>query len=112
MNLLIVTVAITLGGVPQAAARAPRAVGVPSGPVREQVDTFLSTIDTPVTAQQWQALGPDAAPVLMEIATTRTHLPTRRARAVEALGMRKDAAAASMVSGLVTASDEPRAVRI
>jgi len=114
MNLLIVTVAIALGGVPEAASRAPRAVGagVPSGTVREQVDTFLSTIDTPVTAQQWQALGPDAAAVLMEIASTRTHLPTRRARAVEALGMRKDAAAAALVSGLVAAAGEPRAVRM
>jgi HEAT repeat protein len=112
MNLLIVTVAIALHGVPQAADRKAPHTGVPSGPVREQVETFLSTIDTPVSAQQWQALGPDAAPVLMEIASTRSHLPSRRARAVEALGMRKDARAADLVNGLATTASEPKSVRM
>src|SRR3954467_13546337 len=89
-----------LSGVPEAARRAP-STGVPEGDVREQVETFLSTIDTPVTAQQWQALGPAAAPVLMEIASSQ-QMPSRRARAVEALGMRRDAAAANLVSRLAT----------
>jgi HEAT repeat protein len=110
MNCLIVTVAIALSGVPEAARRAP-STGVPEGDVREQVETFLSTIDTPVTAQQWQALGPDAAPVLMEIASSQ-QMPSRRARAVEALGMRKDAAAANLVSRLATGPSEPKAVRL
>ncbi|HVE88010.1 MAG TPA: hypothetical protein VND93_34370 [Myxococcales bacterium] len=94
MNALIIAVAMALGGVPEAAARAPRGVGVPAGTVREQVDAFLSAIDTPVTARQWQGLGPDAAAVLMEVASGKKELPTRRARAVDALGVRKDAAAA------------------
>jgi hypothetical protein len=101
MNVLIITLAISLGGVPQAAARAKSAgAGMPSGELREQVRTFLSTIDTPVTAQQWRALGPDAAAVLMEVAGGESELPTRRARAVEALGMRQDAAAAKLVNDL------------
>jgi len=110
MNCLIITVAIALGGAPNAAARA-KVQGVPDGDVREQVETFLSTIDTPVTAQQWQALGPQAAPVLMEIASSQ-QLSLRRARAVEALGMRKDAAAADLVARLAAGVTEPKAVRL
>src|SRR5689334_15192837 len=111
MNCLIITVAIALGGAPNAAARAKVPQGIPDGDVREQVETFLSTIDTPVTAQQWQALGPQATPVLMEIASSQ-QLSLRRARAVEALGMRKDAAAADLVGRLAAGVTEPKAVRL
>jgi HEAT repeat protein len=103
-------VAIALSGPPDATARA-KVQGVPAGDVREQVETFLSSIDVPVTAQQWQALGPEATPVLMEIASSQ-QLSLRRARAVEALGMRKDAAATDLVGRLATGASEPKAVRM
>ena len=112
MYHLILTLTLALGGVPEAASKAQRGAGQPAGDLRERVETFLATIDTAVTERQWRELGPDAAALLMEIASARDQLPTRRARAVEALGMRQDAGAARLVSGLVTAASAPRAVRL
>jgi len=110
--LILTTLALALGGIPEAAGRAPRGKGQPAGDLRERVETFLATIDTPVTERQWRELGPDAAPLLLEIASARDQLPTRRARAVEALGMRQDAGAAKVVNDLATAAGTPRAVRL
>jgi hypothetical protein len=113
MNFLFVVVAVALSGPPNASSRsALPPAAVPAGDVREQVETFLTTIDVAVTPQQWQALGPDAAAVLMEIASSDKQLPLRRARAVEALGMRRDAAAASLVGTLAAAPNESRSVRM
>jgi len=76
------------------------------------VEAYLSTIDVAVNAQQWQALGPEATAVLVEIASSDQQLPLRRARAVEALGMRKDAAAADLVNKLAAGTSESRSVRM
>lgn len=112
MNCLFVIVAVALSGPPNASSRALPPGAVPSGDVREQVETYLSTIDVTVTAQQWQALGPEAAAVLMEIASSDQQLPLRRARAVEALGMRKDAAAVALVHKLAAQASASRSVRM
>lgn len=112
MSCLFVIVAVALSGPPNASSRALPPAAVPSGDVREQVETYLSTIDVAVGAPQWQALGPAATAVLMEIASSDQQLPLRRARAVEALGMRKDAAAAALVNKLAAGTSESRAVRM
>src|SRR5256885_7224780 len=112
MSCLFVIVAVALSGPPNANPRALPPGAVPSGTVREQVETYLSTIDVAVNAPQWQALGPDAAAVLMEIASSDQALPLRRTRAVGALGVRKDAAAAALVNKPAANASESRSVRM
>lgn len=51
--------------------------------LRGQVKAYLNSIDTRITAADWKALGPEAAPILREIATSADTLPLRRARAIE-----------------------------
>lgn len=55
------------------------------GGVRDEVRSYLGAIDRPVPAETWRALGPDAEPVLLEVAGSSAELPTRRARALEGL---------------------------
>jgi hypothetical protein len=52
--------------------------------LRATVDSYLGAIERPASAAQWKALGPDAIPILKEIAEG-TELPTRRAKAVAGL---------------------------
>lgn len=54
----------------------------------------------PVTVAEWRALGPAAAPVLEAVARDATALPTRRARALAALGVVQPGAAAPLVRRL------------
>src|SRR3954468_1671381 len=53
--------------------------------VREHVKAYLGSIDTPIHANQWKALGPRAVPMLEEIAKNHDELPTRRAKAIDGL---------------------------
>src|SRR3954469_8820235 len=50
--------------------------------VRDHVEGYLGSIDTPITANQWKALGPRAVPILERIAMDQHDLPTRRAKAI------------------------------
>jgi HEAT repeat protein len=52
--------------------------------LRATIDSYLGTIERPVGAARWQALGPDAIPILREIAEGNG-LPTQRAQAVTGL---------------------------
>jgi hypothetical protein len=70
---------------PEPAAEAPRAPEPSAAEVRKRVEAFLGSIDTPIRPSQWQALGPGAVPVLMEIATSPDRFPPHRARAVDGL---------------------------
>jgi hypothetical protein len=53
--------------------------------VRAQVESHLSSIDTPVTDGQWQALGPRAVPALQATLQDASALPSRRVAAVAGL---------------------------
>jgi HEAT repeats len=53
--------------------------------VRQHVEGYLGSIDTPISANQWKALGPRAIPQLEAIAMSQTELPTRRAKAIDGL---------------------------
>src|SRR3954453_12286481 len=55
--------------------------------IRERVNTYLGTIDTPIRAERWRALGPRAADVLTSIAIDGEEFPSRRAQAVHGLVM-------------------------
>jgi hypothetical protein len=79
--------------------------------VRAHVDSYLSTYDTRISPQRWRALGPQAAPILSAIAQDTAALPTRRAKALAALGVVDASAAAPLVRGLATDASAPYVVR-
>jgi hypothetical protein len=55
--------------------------------LRRQIDSLLGTIDTPIRAERWKALGPAAVPILQQIAQDQREFPSRRARALHGLAM-------------------------
>ena len=80
--------------------------------VRTRIDSYLETIDTPIPADRWRALGPGAGAVLEEIAQDRKRLPTRRARAVSALGVVGSPRARDLMMALAQREDEAAIVRM
>jgi hypothetical protein len=73
--------------------------------LRDQVETLLETIDTPIGADRWRALGPGAAPVLAGTAQAAAALPSTRSRAIAALGV-VDSAEAARVGQALAADPE------
>ena len=78
--------------------------------VRARVDALLGAYRT-VTADQWRALGPEAAPLLEGVARDPSALPTRRARALAALGVVQPAAAGPLIRQLVAEGTAPVVLR-
>jgi hypothetical protein len=70
------------------AARTPPAAAVPivhsEAELRAVVESYLDSFEKPTPDAQWQALGQQAEPILLEIAKG-DGLPTRRAKAVNGL---------------------------
>ncbi|HKA89941.1 MAG TPA: hypothetical protein VKE22_19905 [Haliangiales bacterium] len=79
--------------------------------VRTQVEAYLGTIDTPIAADRWRALGPAAAPILEATARDGGAMPSRRARAVEALSFVGAPGAADLMIELARREGEPPIVR-
>ncbi len=79
--------------------------------VRSAVEAYLGSIDTPIGADRWRALGPAAAPILEEIARDPDRLPTRRARALEGLSFVGSPGAAALMVELLGRETEPPVVR-
>jgi HEAT repeat protein len=79
--------------------------------IAARVDSYLSSYDTRISAERWRALGPQAAPILSAIAQDTTALPTRRAKALAALGIVDPPTAAPLVRGLATDASAPYVVR-
>jgi HEAT repeat protein len=80
--------------------------------VRAQVETYLNSVDTPISAEQWRALGPGAAPVLEAIAQDPKRLSTRRARAVSALSIVGSPRASKLVVTIAQREAETAVVRM
>ena len=80
--------------------------------IRSSIEAYLGSIDTPIGAERWRALGPKAAPILEELAQDQERLPTRRARALEALSFVGSAAAPKLMVELAQREDEPPVVRM
>jgi HEAT repeat protein len=78
--------------------------------VRARVDGLLGSY-RPVTIAEWRALGPQAAPVLEAVARDLQALPTRRARALAALGVIRPEAAAPLVRQLASDRGAPPLLR-
>jgi HEAT repeat protein len=92
MYFLLVAVVLSSGPGREASRRAAP-TGTPTGlqaqltdaEVVEQAQALLGAIDTPISAAQWKALGPRAEPLLAALVDDDSELPTRRARAIDAL---------------------------
>jgi HEAT repeat protein len=80
--------------------------------LRARIDAYLRTIDVPVDADDWLALGPDAAPMLAAIARDPRALPTRRAQALAALAIVSGPGASPLLGELAAGEDEPLGVRL
>jgi len=80
--------------------------------VRQRVRDYLGSIDTPVTAAQWRALGPQAADELESIATSRKAFPSRRAKALDGLAAAAPERAARLVGPMARDEKQPVVVRV
>ena len=80
--------------------------------VNARVVTYLGTVDRPTPPAQWQALGTRAAPLLQQIASDPTALPTRRAKAIAGLAAIAPSGAPELMLQLAGSELEPRAVRL
>lgn len=106
MNALVAAV-LLLGA---AVGAAPASASVPQQ-TRDKVEAYLGTLDTPIPASQWKALGESGVTVLDEIARSSSALPTRRARAVAAAGLIGGPTAQRLAQELATAQTAPAVVR-
>lgn len=87
------------------------AQGADPAELRGQVNAYLSSIDTPITKAQWKALGPEAAPLLQQIATSSESLPLRRARAIDGWSAVAGAAGSDWLVTLAKSEQEQFVVR-
>jgi HEAT repeat protein len=78
--------------------------------MRARVDGLLGSY-RPVSVAEWHALGPDAAPALEAVARDLQALPTRRARALAALGVLRPETAAPLVRQLASDHGALRVLR-
>jgi hypothetical protein len=100
-----------------AAAVAPPDAGSAPAPalsdaeLAERIQTYLSTIDVPVRAEQWRALGDRAVAPLEAVVQDPQSLPSQRAKALDALSVLGGDRARRVVLETARADDEPFAVR-
>jgi hypothetical protein len=92
-------------------AQAPAAASPVPPDVQRQVETFLASIDTPIPAERWKALGDDGVRALEPIARSGQALPTRRARAVAAAGLIGGERAHALAVSLAQDAAAPAVVR-
>jgi hypothetical protein len=79
--------------------------------VRQHVEGYLGSIDTPITANHWKALGPRAVPLLERIAMDQNELPTRRAKAIDGLTALGDTRAPALFKHIASQDSEKINVR-
>ena len=105
-----------------ATPRPPRGSTSPSAPaaqesltddqVRERIEGYLGSIDTPVSAQRWRALGPRAAPRLEAIIADPAQFPSTRAKALDGLVAAAPDRASALVGKLARDEKQPVIVRV
>jgi HEAT repeat protein len=79
--------------------------------LRSQVMARLATIDTRIPDSAWRFLGQRAEPVLRDVASDRSNLPTRRAKALDGLAVVGGTAVAAIFRATMLAESEPLVVR-
>jgi HEAT repeat protein len=92
-------------------AEGSAAEGLSDEQVASQVEAYLGSIDTPVSAGRWRALGPRAVAPLAEVVHDANALPSRRAKAVEALSAVGGARSREIVLEVARSEEEPFGVR-
>ena len=90
MTSILLAALIASSGVSRAADRARETApaALPEQPgadlsdaeLRHEIDGYLGTIDTPIPAAHWKALGPRAAPILAALISDAGQFPTRGER--------------------------------
>ena len=105
-----------------ATPRPPRTGATPQEPaqqeqlsdaeLKERVQTYLSTIERPISAGRWKALGPKAAPILEGVIADGAQFPSIRAKAVDGLIAVAPDRAGGMVGKLARDETEPVVVRV
>ena len=80
--------------------------------IRERIDTFLRTIDTPVSPEQWRALGPRGAAILEGMAQDPNLLPSRRGKAVAGLSAIGAPTSSGVLLSLAQSAQAPLNVRL
>jgi HEAT repeat protein len=93
------------------AAAASDAPSLSDQEVEERAHSYLGSLDTPVSAAQWKQLGSRAVPLLESVVRDPEVLPSRRARAVDALSMIGGARARQVVVETARSEDAPFGVR-
>ena len=96
---------------PPPAATAPQPQ-LSADEVRERIGAYLGSIDRPITADEWRALGPQAGSALEAIATDADAFPSRRAKALEGLVAVAPDRASRLVGRLARDEQEPVVVRV
>jgi HEAT repeat protein len=99
---LVVVAPLVLGG--------SAGAGPLDSELRSRVEGLLGSYRT-VTVAEWRAVGSAAAPVLEAVARDARALPTRRARALAALGVVRPDAAGPLVRELVSDASIATVVR-
>jgi hypothetical protein len=87
-------------------AEVPEQQNLTDDQIRDQIETYLGAIDTPIGIARWRSLGPRAAPFLEAIAESPKELPTRRAKAVEGLSAVGGDKAKALLAQLARTEDE------
>jgi len=80
--------------------------------IRQHIETYLGSIDTPVRPAQWRALGPRGAAILESMAQDPQVLPTRRAKALDGLSAIGTPTAADTMLRLAKSEHDPLVVRL
>ncbi len=80
--------------------------------IARRANGFLGSIDTPISQEQWRALGPRAALVLEPIISDSDAMPSRRAKALGGLVSAAPDRAALLVGKLARDDQQPIVVRV
>jgi hypothetical protein len=95
----------------QSPADASQAEDLTDEQVAAQVQVYLGSIDTPVPAERWRALGSRAVGPLVTVVRDGNALPSRRAKAVEALSVVGGARSREVVLEVARSEEQPFGVR-
>lgn len=96
---------------PKPAAQAAPRPPANQAELRQRIETYLGYFETTVPDAQWKALGPQAVPILNEIAKS-AGLPSRRAHALGGLVVLQGKDAQPLLSKLSLDEGEPLIVRL
>ncbi|HEX4383138.1 MAG TPA: hypothetical protein VH083_09325 [Myxococcales bacterium] len=96
---------------PAARATVSPAPALTEADVRARIETYLDTFEQGVPEAQWQALGPQAEPILLEV-LNGNGLPTRRAKAVTGLVALAGVKTPALLSDLSLDETKPLSVRL